>query len=239
MKKTMRSRIIYLSLAALILSAAMLFGAQRMEQTLPQMSTQVLSKMGSRGQEVRNIQTRLKKWGYYNGAVDGIYGSGTKSAVIKFQKKNGLTADGICGKRTLAALGLPSGSSSSGSSGGTGKYSAADVEMLARMISGEARGEPYTGQVAVGAVILNRVEHSSFPNSISGVLYQSGAFDALKDGQFYSAATDSAIKAAKDAINGWDPSGGAIYYYNPSTATNKWIRSRPIIARIGNHVFCS
>ncbi|MDR1001666.1 MAG: spore cortex-lytic enzyme [Oscillospiraceae bacterium] len=202
----------------------------------------VLSKVGSSGTEVRNIQTRLKNWGYYTGSVDGQYGQLTKAAVIKFQKKNNLTADGIAGPKTLAAIGLPTGSSSGSSGGGSsgsGGYSSSDVDMLARMISGEARGEPYTGQVAVGAVILNRVEHPSFPNSISGVLYQNGAFDALKDGQFHSAATDSAKKAAKDALNGWDPSNGAIYYYNPSTATNKWIWSRPIIARIGKHNFCS
>lgn len=191
-----------------------------------------LSKFGSTGQEVRNIQTKLKNWGYYSGDIDGIYGSRTKAAVTYFQKKNGLTADGVAGPKTLAAMGLSSGSSSGG-------YSSGDVEMLARMISAEARGEPYTGQVAVGAVILNRVEHSSFPNSISGVIYQNGAFDALTDGQFNNHATESAQRAARDALNGWDPSGGAIYYYNPSTATNKWIRSRPVITRIGKHVFCS
>ena len=197
---------------------------------------ETLSKLGSTGTEVKNIQSRLKKWGYYSGSVDGIYGSGTKAAVTYFQKKNGLTADGVAGPKTLAALGLPTGGSSGSSSGGG--YSSNDMDMLARMISAEARGEPYTGQVAVGAVILNRVEHSSFPNSISGVLYQNGAFDALKDGQFSKAATDSAKRAARDAMNGWDPSGGAIYYYNPKTATSSWIRSRKIIATIGNHVFC-
>ncbi len=195
-------------------------------------SAETLSKFGSTGQEVRSIQTKLKNWGYYSGDVDGIYGSKTKAAVVYFQQKNGLTADGIAGPKTLAAMGISSGSS-------TGGYSSGDVEMLARMISAEARGEPYTGQVAVGAVILNRVEHSSFPNTISGVIYQNGAFDALTDGQFNNSATESAQRAARDALNGWDPSGGAIYYYNPSTATNKWIRSRPIITQIGKHVFCS
>ncbi len=195
-------------------------------------SAQTLSKLGSTGQEVRNIQKKLKNWGYYSGDIDGVYGSKTKAAVIYFQKKNGLTADGVAGPKTLAALGLSSGSSSGG-------YSSGDVEMLARMISAEARGEPYTGQVAVGAVILNRVEHSSFPNSISGVIYQNGAFDALTDGQFNNHATESAQRAARDALNGWDPSGGAIYYYNPKTATNRWIRSRPVITQIGKHVFCS
>lgn len=200
--------------------------------TVENRSAQTLSKFGSTGQEVRSIQTKLKNWGYYSGDIDGIYGSKTKAAVVYFQQKNGLTADGVAGPKTLAALGISSGSSSGG-------YSSGDVEMLARMISAEARGEPYTGQVAVGAVILNRVEHPSFPNTISGVLYQNGAFDALTDGQFSNSATESAQRAARDALNGWDPSGGAIYYYNPSTATNKWIRSRPIITQIGKHVFCS
>lgn len=195
-------------------------------------SVEALSKYGSTGQEVRNIQSRLKSWGYYAGNVDGIYGSRTLAAVKYFQQKNGLTADGICGPKTLAAIGLPTG----GSSGG---FSASEVDLLARMISAEARGEPYTGQVAVGAVILNRVEHPSFPNSISGVCYQSGAFSSVSDGQINMAATESCKKAARDAMNGWDPTGGAIYFYNPRTATSKWILSRPVIRTIGNHVFCS
>lgn len=192
---------------------------------------QALSKMGSRGDEVVKIQTNLKKWGYYNGSIDGIYGSQTRDAVKYFQRKNGLTVDGIAGKQTLAALGLPSGSSSS--SGGT-----ADYNLLARVISAEARGESYEGQVAVGAVILNRVRHSSFPDTVSGVCYQSGAFSCMYDGQINANVTDSAYKAARDALNGWDPSGGAIYYYNPKTAKSSWIRSRPVIKTIGNHVFC-
>ncbi|MBQ2943038.1 MAG: spore cortex-lytic enzyme [Clostridia bacterium] len=190
----------------------------------------VLSKLGSQGQEVRNIQSRLKEWGYYKGSVDGVYGQQTKNAVIKFQKKNGLKADGIAGNATLAAIGLPTSSSSSSSS--------ANVNLLARIINGEARGETYTGQVAVGAVVLNRVEHPSFPNTIAGVIYQPQAFTAVDDGQINAAVTASCIRAAKDALNGWDPTGGAIYYYNPRTATNKWIRSRPVITTIGKHVFC-
>lgn len=193
-------------------------------------SANALSKMGSTGAEVREIQTRLKKWGYFNSTVDGIYGTRTKNAVIYFQKKNGLTADGICGKKTLAAMGINSSSSSSSSSG--------DLNLLAQLISAEARGESYVGQVAVGAVVLNRVKHSSFPNSVSGVIYQSGAFTCLNDGQFWKPVADSAYKAARDALNGWDPSGGAIYYYNPSTAKSQWIRSRPVITTIGKHVFC-
>ncbi len=188
-----------------------------------------LSKIGSRGTEVRNIQTRLKNWGYYFYTVDGIYGWRTAEAVKRFQRKHGLTADGIAGPRTLEKIGLPTGTSSSGNS---------DLTLLANIISAEARGEVYTGQVAVGAVVLNRVRSSSFPNTIAGVVYQPGAFTAITDGQMQKPVTQSAYNAARDAMNGWDPSGGALYYYNPATATSSWIWSRPVIARIGNHVFC-
>lgn len=200
----------------------------------------VLSKMGSRGSEVRTIQTKLKNWGYFFDKIDGIYGEKTRDAVIWFQKKNGLTADGIAGPATLKAMGIYSSSSTDSNSGsGGGKYSQSDYNLLARLISAEARGESYTGQVAVGAVVLNRVEHPSFPNTISGVIYQKGAFSCLDDGQFNQPVAESCYRAAQDALNGWDPSGGAIYYYNPVTATNQWIRSRPVIVQIGKHLFCS
>ena len=189
-----------------------------------------LSKVGSRGSEVTAIQTRLKELGYFNDKIDGIFGSRTKAAVIAFQRDRGLTADGIAGKNTLAALGVTS------SGGG---WTDSDINLLAQLISAEARGESYAGQVAVGAVVLNRVEHPSFPDSISGVIYERGAFSCLDDGQFYEPIASSAYSAARDAINGMDPSGGAIYYYNPVTATTKGIRSRPVIATIGKHVFCS
>lgn len=188
-----------------------------------------LSKIGSTGSEVSEIQGLLKEWGYYNGAVDGIFGTETRNAVIKFQKTNGLNADGIVGSKTLAALGIS----------GKNSYTSADYELLARIISAEARGESYLGQVAVGAVVLNRVEHPSFPDTLSGVVYQNGAFSCLYDGQFYEPIEDSAYSAARDALNGLDPSGGAIYYYNPAVATSKWIFSRPVITTIGGHVFCS
>lgn len=191
-----------------------------------------LSKRGSTGTEVTNIQTRLIKWGYLSGTADGIYGAKTEAAVKKFQKNNGLTADGIAGSATLEKMGLSSGST------GSATYSS-NVNLLARVISGEARGESYTGQVAIAAVILNRVKHSSFPNTIAGVVYQSGAFTAVSDGQINVSPSESCYSAARDALNGWDPTGGAIYYYNPSTATNSWIRSRPVIVTIGRHVFCS
>ncbi len=195
-------------------------------------SASALSKMGSRSQEVRDIQTVLKSKGYYTGNVDGIFGTKTKNAVTAFQRDNGLTADGIVGEKTLKALGI-SGNNSYGG------YSSADYELLARIISAEARGEPYSGQVAVGAVVLNRIEHPSFPDTLSGVVYQKGAFSCIDDGQFYEPIADSAYRAASDAINGLDPSGGAIYYYNPQKATSKWIFSRPIITTIGQHRFCS
>ena len=194
---------------------------------------EALSKYGSRGTEVRTIQEKLKRWGYYSGSVDGIYGSQTVSAVKSFQKKNGLTVDGIAGTQTLKAMGITSSSSSSSSSNNS-----SNVNLLARVVYGEARGEPYTGQVAVAAVVLNRVKSSKFPNSISGVVYQSGAFDAVADGQINMTPDTTAKKAAQDALNGWDPSYGAIYYFNPSTATNKWIWSRPMTVTIGKHRFC-
>lgn len=187
-----------------------------------------LSKIGSQGTEVTNIQTRLKKWGYYSYNVDGIYGWRTAEAVKKFQKKHGLTVDGICGPQTLEKIGLPTGQNSSST----------NVNLLANIISAEARGEPYSGQVAVGAVVLNRVKSSSFPNTIAGVIYQPGAFTAITDGQINKPVTQSSYNAAKDALNGWDPSGGALYYYNPATATSSWIWSRPVITQIGNHIFC-
>lgn len=193
-----------------------------------------LSKYGSRGSEVRTIQDKLKRWGYYTGSVDGIYGSQTVSAVKKFQQKNGLNVDGIAGTKTLSAMGIMTSASSSGSS----SNNSSNVNLLARAIYGEARGEPYTGQVAVGAVILNRVKSSKFPNTIAGVIYQSGAFDAVSDGQINLNPDSTSKKAAQDALNGWDPSYGAIYYFNPSTATNKWIWSRPLTVTIGKHRFC-
>ncbi len=197
-----------------------------------------LSRYGSQGEEVFKIQQRLLSWGYYKGDVDGIYGSATVAAVKKFQQKNGLRVDGIAGAETLSALGLPTGNTASSSTGGNAAHDS-NVYLLARAINGEARGEPYTGQVAVGAVIMNRVRHASFPNTIAGVIYQPGAFTAVSDGQIHAQMSESCIKAARDALNGWDPVGGAIYYYNPKTATNKWIRTRPVVMTIGKHVFCN
>lgn len=192
-------------------------------------------RQGSSGEAVSTIQDKLSRWGYYDGAVDGIYGSSTVQAVKKFQQTNGLTADGVCGAATLKALGMEQ-QANAGSSSGQGD---ADFALLARVISAEARGEPYSGQVAVGAVILNRVNHPSFPNTISGVVFEPGAFSCMDDGQFDEPVADSAYQAARDALNGVDPTGGAIYYFNPVTATSKWIWSRPLITVIGKHRFCS
>lgn len=188
-------------------------------------------KRGSSGQVVTQIQTKLKRWGYYNGAIDGVYGSATEKAVRLFQQKNGLTVDGKAGQKTLAAMGI--------SASAPAVSNDANVELLARLISAEARGEPYTGQVAVGAVVMNRTRHPSFPSTISGVIYQRGAFSCIDDGQFYQPIADSAYRAARQALAGSDPTGGAIYYYNPAKTTNKWIWSRPVLTVIGSHRFCS
>ena len=190
----------------------------------------VAYKQGSSGSVVTKIQQALKYAGYYTYTVDGIYGSRTTAAVKKYQKAKGLTVDGICGTQTLAAMGIQIPNASADRN---------NRALLARLISAEARGEPYVGQVAVGAVVLNRVKHPSFPNTIPGVIYQSGAFSCIADGQFDQPVADSAYRAADDALNGWDPTGGAIYYFNPSTATSAWIWSRPLILTIGKHRFCA
>ncbi len=189
----------------------------------------VLSKNGSRGEEVRRIQKKLKELGYYSGSIDGIFGNNTEKAVKEFQKKSGITVDGIVGPVTLKKLGLS----------GSSQLSSNDVYLLSKVIEAEARGESYTGQVAVGAVVLNRVDHASFPDSVSGVIYQSGAFDCVYDSNWKVEPSATAKKAAQDAINGWDPSGGAIFYFNPAKTNDKWIRTRPVITVIGRHHFCA
>ncbi len=219
----------------LFLIALALFGARADNSSAVVMDTApVVSQYGSKGSEVTKIQQRLKNWGYFDGPVTGNYGTLTTEAVKKFQRAHGLSVTGVADAATLEKIGLPTGTSSSG-----GNYSNSDYHLLARIISAEARGEPYVGQVAVGAVVLNRVEHPSFPNSVSGVVYQPGAFTAITDGQINEAITDSAYRAAKEALNGNDPTGGAIYYYNPSKTSNRWIRTRPVITQIGEHLFCS
>ena len=224
-KKTIISMIIIILTFAIFISYNIFFRNNEVE---------ALSKYGSRGDEVTQIQTKLKRWGYYTGSIDGIYGTQTQKAVRYFQSKNGLTVDGIAGKNTLAAMGIYSSSNSNSNS----SYST-NLNLLARLVHGEARGEPYIGKVAVAAVVLNRVKSSSFPNTVAGVIYQKGAFDAVSDGQINMSPDSTSKKAAQDALNGWDPSYGAIYYFNPNTATNKWIWSRPLIKTIGKHRFCS
>ena len=192
-----------------------------------------LLRYGSRGESVRQVQSRLNKLGYWCGTADGIFGVNTRSAVRRFQSAKGLSVDGIVGPKTYSALGIsPSSSSSSGG------YSSSDLYLLARCVYGESRGEPYVGQVAVAAVVLNRVKSAAFPNSISGVIYQPYAFTCVSDGQLYLEPEQSAYNAARDAMNGWDPTNGCLYYYNPSTATSAWIWSRPIMLQIGRHNFC-
>lgn len=191
---------------------------------------------GSRGQQVQQAQRKLKQWGYYDGAVDGVFGKETYDAVVRFQRKNGLAADGVIGSATAEAMGLSLGAVQASSSSAAGSYQS-DVDLLARLIHGEARGEPYVGMVAVGAVVLNRVKSSRFPNTLAGVIYQSGAFDAVSDGQINLTPNEQSRRAARDALNGWDPTGGCLYYYNPSTATSSWIWSREVRLSIGDHSF--
>lgn len=213
--------------------------AYALERDIEEVAAVAILRQGATGGEVKEVQRRLKLWGYYNGSVDGVFGAGTKKAVIAFQKKNGLTADGVVGKATYKALGMNSsyqvlqGSTSSSVNG----FNSSDVYLLAKTIYAEGRGEPYVGQVAIGAVIMNRIRSASFPNTISGVVYQKGAFTAVDDGQINLTPNDTAMKAARDAINGWDPTGGALYYYNPAVATSSWIFDRQTVTVIGKHVF--
>ncbi|HIU91200.1 MAG TPA: spore cortex-lytic enzyme [Candidatus Fimimonas merdipullorum] len=215
-------------LAAALLLAALVFAC-----VLPCVNAAAV-KVGSRGEVVRTIQTKLKRWGYYTGGVDGIFGAKTKAAVQFFQRRNGLTADGIVGAATARAMGV----SLKGTSSSAGTTNS-DLYLMSCCIYGEARGESYTGKVAVAAVILNRVKSASFPNSISGVIYQKGAFTCVDDGQINMGTNDECTRAAQDALNGWDPTGGALYYFNPVTATSKWIWSRPQLVTIGKHIFCA
>lgn len=228
-------RILEIFIVFLVIAGLGTAGYQIYDSYFAEKSVYVLSKYGSTGSEVKKIQQKLKELGYYNGGIDSIYGSQTKSAVIRFQKNCGLTADGICGPKTLLYLGL---GGSGGGSGNNTNYSNEDVELLGKVISAEARGESYEGQVAVGAVILNRVAHPGFPDSLSGVIYQRGAFSCVNDSNWYQPVSESSKKAARDALNGWDPSGGAIYYYNASKTTDSFMHSRTVVKVIGNHRFC-
>ena len=194
---------------------------------------------GAQGENVRLVQQKLKQWGYYGGSVDGVYGAKTYAALVSFQKKNGLKADGVVGSATAAALGISLSSTASGNNSYKPSRSddRSDLQLLARLVHGEARGEGYTGKVAVAACVLNRVKSSKFPNTITGVIYQPGAFTCVSDGQISLTPSTESISAARDALNGWDPSYGALYYYNPKTATSTWIFSLLVHVTIGNHRF--
>lgn len=231
-KSTVALKVLLILLALIVLSGVLAY-------FLPQdngVAEAAVLKQGSTGATVKTMQTKLINWGYLTGKADGIFGAKTKAAVVKFQRNNGLTADGIVGTKTAQAMGLRLSGTTSTS--GSGSSSSTDLNLLARVVYGEARGEPYTGQVAVAAVVLNRVRSSSFPNTIAGVVYQSGAFDCVADGQINLSPNQSAYNAARDALNGWDPSYGCLFYYNPRTATSKWMLSRTVKLNIGNHAFC-
>ena len=187
---------------------------------------------GDRGNDVTRIQQRLRKYGYMDAPADGIFGQATYDAVVWFQRKNGLKADGVVGPATAAALGISLNSAAEASS-----YNESEINVLARLVHAEARGEPYLGKVAVAAVVLNRVRSASFPNTISGVVYQAGAFDCVADGQIYLTPDNDSLRAARDAMNGWDPTGGCVYYYNPAKSTSAWIWSREVRLTIGAHSF--
>lgn len=242
MKKALRIGVATIALAAVCTTGALFeMGQTNDEFAAPVVQTAVL-KQGATGGEVKELQRRLKQWGYYNGAVDGIYGKQTVEAVKYFQRKNGLKVDGVAGRATYAALGMNDSvkvldNENKGSQSGSSNYTSSDLYLLAKCIYAEARGESYTGQVAVGAVILNRVASSKFPNTISGVIYQKGAFTAVSDGQINLSPDKTAMNAAQDAMNGWDPSYGCLYYYNPAVATSSWIFSRKTVTTIGKHVF--
>jgi N-acetylmuramoyl-L-alanine amidase len=225
-------------------------------------------KYGSSGGDVYELQGRLKYLGFYHGDIDGDFGSKTLQSVKNFQYQFGMKADGIVGGKTKvklweatkdwspdrtprkteqAAEPQPAAPSPEAGGGSQSKayqaqnrlgLSEQDLNLMANAVYGEARGEPYIGQVAVAAVILNRVESPSFPNTVSGVIFQPGAFTAVADGQIWLTPNETAKKAVMDALNGYDPTGGCIYYFNPSTATSKWIWSRPQVKTIGKHIFC-
>ncbi|MCQ6557706.1 spore cortex-lytic enzyme [Paenibacillus mendelii] len=181
-------------------------------------------KYGSTGPDVPDLQYRLQLLGFFKPAVTTTFGVSTRTAVRQFQLNHGLPVDGVVGPRTWNKLKKVS-------------VSKPELAKLARVIYGEARGESYTGQVAVGAVVMNRLQSSQFPNTLAGVIFEPWAFTAINDGQYWLIPDATAFKAAKDAVKGWDPSGNALFYYNPDTASSDWIRSRKIIKKIGNHVF--
>ncbi|MDK2801856.1 MAG: spore cortex-lytic enzyme [Oscillospiraceae bacterium] len=221
-------KIKFQKIISIILIGICLFTGSFIAISSNNITEQTLSKHGSRGEEVKSIQTKLKENGLYNGEIDGIFGNETQKALKQFQKKNNLNSDGIAGPQTLAKLNISTTNTTTTDT---------EVNLLARIISAESRGEQYIGQVAVGAVVLNRVESPLFPDTLAGVIYQPGAFTAITDGQFNEPTSQESRRAAQDSINGQDPTGGALYYYNPDKTNDKWIRTRPVITRIGKHLF--
>lgn len=197
---------------------------------------------GSSGPDVTKVQSVLNRWGYYTGPIDGYYSGKTFKAVQEFQRKNGLKVDGVVGPQTWAALGLPSARKAAVSPAASGGASRGvtdrdNVYLLARVIEGEAADESYLGKVAVGAVIVNRTQSASFPNSLAGVIYQPHAFESVTNGQYTRPVTDESLRAAQEAINGFDPTNGALFFWNPYKPVSSWIWSRPVVTQIGRHVF--
>lgn len=236
-------RIVFFKIALIIMFVfVVLITTNEQSKDVQAFTSQVLQR-GSTGEDVIELQSRLKYNGFYTSKVDGVFGWSTYWAVRNFQDKFGLPVDGVVGANTKAAIVKATKYEKPGSSGNNsgnvpGGFSQNDIQLMSNAVYGESRGEEYTGQVAVAAVILNRVSHTSFPDTVAGVIYQPGAFTAVADGQINLTPNDTAKKAVMDAINGWDPSGEAIYYFNPDTATSGWIWSRPQIKRIGKHIFC-
>ncbi|MWV43483.1 spore cortex-lytic enzyme [Paenibacillus sp. HJL G12] len=232
------------------------------EEAVPTFGTTTL-KYGSSGQDIYELQGRLKFLGFYNGKIDGQYGWTTLKSVKWFQSEFGMKVDGTVGAKTklklynatknwkpsesAAGKGQAATNNKGGGEGNKNESMASantmglsenDLKIMANAVYGESRGEPFEGQVAVAAVILNRVKSPSFPNTVHGVIFQPGAFTAVADGQIWLDPNDVARKAVQQALNGWDPSGGCLYYFNPKTATSKWIWSRPQVKTIGQHIFC-
>ncbi len=236
MKKVLAIGAVALVLAGTAAAGIAAYARPAEESAIVAVQTAVLRE-GSRGGEVKEVQRRLKNWGYYTGAVDGIFGAGTRRAVVAFQKKNGLTADGVVGKATYKALGMNDSYNVLNGGSGSSQYTSSDLYLMAKAIYAEGRGESYTGQVAIGAVIVNRVKSPQFPNTVAGVIYQKGAFTAVDDGQINLEPNQTAYNAARDAMNGWDPTYGCLYYYNPAVATSAWIFERQTVTVIGKHVF--
>ena len=197
----------------------------------------VVLSIGSRGENETKVQKRLIQYDYLDGTADGIYGEETAAAVRLFQRRNGLSVDGKVGPATAAALGVSLSASGSTSASSTAAIVSSDHRLLSKLVYAEARGEPYKGMVAVAAVVLNRVRSSSFPNTISGVIYQKGAFSCVSNGSINNTPNNQSIRAALDALNGWDPTGGCLYYYNPRLTDDTWIRTRTVQTVIGNHYF--